>query len=124
MGGFKYSPQDQANYVLQGGGILHAQVETLKNRLITFESKIKLKYRLIPLLTAIFTVILAFVTSSFKETFGISGSTWQAFFLLVLVFLIGSFVYCLLKWLPDKEYNADKFVEDLKTECNKQLTVR
>jgi hypothetical protein len=35
------------------------------------------------------TVILVFNTSSFKDAFGLTGATWSAFFLFVLVVSLG-----------------------------------
>ena len=91
--------------------IIH--VDTLKLKLKEYEESIWFRNLALSFIGIILTILLVFVTTSFKDAFGLSAYVWQAFFMLILLTILVALICSLILWLR-KRTNVDIIIEDFK----------
>jgi len=91
--------------------IIHA--DSLKLKLKEYEDSIKFKNLSLSVFGVILAILLAFVTTDFKDALGLSAYTWQAFFIFILIALVFLLIYSLINWFR-KKLSMEAIMEDLK----------
>lgn len=91
--------------------IIHA--DTLKLKLKEYEDGVKFKNLSLSVFGVILAILLAFATTDFKNAFGLSSATWQAFFIFILVALGILLIYSIINWIK-KRVGIEKIIEDFK----------
>lgn len=91
--------------------IIHA--DSLKLKLKEYEESVKFKNLSLSVFGVILAILLSFATTNFKNAFGLSAYTWQAFFIFVLVALAVLLIYSIINWVK-KKISIEKMIDDLK----------
>ena len=96
--------------------IIHA--DSLKLKLKEYEDSVKFKNLSLSVFGVILAILLAFATTDFKDAFGLSKHTWQAFFIFVLVALVIVLIYSIVNWIK-KRISVEKIIDDFKEKKEK-----
>ncbi len=93
--------------------IIIIHTDSLKLKLKEYEDSVKFKNMSLSFLGIILAVLLALVTTEFKDALSLSAYTWQAFFIFILVALVVLLIYSLINWFR-KKVSIDMIIEDFK----------
>ena len=88
--------------------------DKLVNKLTSYTTKVKKSNEWIGTLGILISLVLALITSSFKDTLGISGNAWFHLFLFVAFLVFLYFCYCLYNVIKNSTSIQD-VINDIKS---------